>query len=467
MLLLAAGPVCAASICAASCGDTAGNPAATGPVHEGGSETSAADVGLDDSSIRVDAADAGENPFPGVWNAVPGTPPYCKYVMAADPAALRSKWIPCSSGRAGCRVLDSSWSARPGQRIYASRGSDPARVVNGKAILRIQRLFPYMLPDPYYAYYDVIEPLDGDPVLAIGAGPTWGTNGRPNVCSLLAFFGDHGVGFGAWPRDYSISTDSDEFIWGWAPWSSPSTLTTHVTKRSEWHAGGSAFFLDGTMGQNRIWLTIDNPRTTGWFDLSTKKAKLASGEIFSERPLAVPGGAVTFDANSPYAIAFVSDDGAVARLVTPTSPQFVTWKTLDRSNGDTLVWVESEYGLGYVNSTIWAAPLVASEATLARKKVAKLEDALQRGGARGVANRGVFVNLVGRNMALVTRLSDGMGWLVQGEPKQRFVDPVWVDDDDVLIETAPDPDGSRDEGATSILRLSRSSLGSPTVPSGL
>jgi hypothetical protein len=56
---------------------------------------------------------------------------------------------------------------------------------------------------------------------------------------------------------------------------------------------------------------------------------------------------------------------------------------------------------------------------------------------------------------------------VTGEPKQRFVEPVWVDDEDVLIETAPDPDGQMDFPPTGILRLSRASLGAPTVLSGL
>lgn len=104
---------------------------------------------------------------------------------------------------------------------------------------------------------------------------------------------------------------------------------------------------------------------------------------------------------------------------------------------------------------------------IARTKVAKIVDTLERGGARAIANRGVYLSLVGRNTALVTRLSDGMGWLVQGEPKERFVDPVWVDDNDVLIETAPDPDGTKDVPSTSVLRIARSSLGAPTVPSGL
>jgi hypothetical protein len=131
-----------------------------------------------------------------------------------------------------------------------------------------------------------------------------------------------------------------------------------------------------------------------------------------------------------------------------------------------LVWVESEQGLGYVNSTLWVAPLVTSEATLARRKVAKLDDGLERGGT-GVANKGVYLSLTGRNTALLTRLSDGAGWAIQGEAKQRFTSPVWVDDNDVLIETAPDPDGQTDWEPAGVLRLARSTLGAPTVPSGL
>lgn len=406
--------------------------------------------------------------FAGTWNQVPNTPAACKYLYAANPATLRSKWIACASGRAGCRTLDTSWTKTDGRRIFSSRITDSQRIAGGKAMLLTRRLWPGPFPNPYYAYIDVVEPLDDDPLLAIGAAPTW-VNGNGRTCNIQAIFGDFGLGFMAHPHDVlNPSAPNEDDIWGWAPWSMPNVFTTHTSKRVEWDAGNAISFQEATMGVDRIWARTQAPSTTALFRLSSKTWKLADGSPISETPSAVPGGVTVFEATQPFSIAFVSDEGVPVRLVTPTSPQFVTSKTVDRSSGNLLVWMESDYGgVGYANSTLWKAPFATSEAGVARTKVAKLVDALERGGARAVANAGVYLSLIGRNTALVTRLSDGIGWIVQGEPKERFVDPVWVDENDVLIETAPDPDGTKDFGSTSILRVARSSLGAPTMPSGL
>ena len=64
-------------------------------------------------------------------------------------------------------------------------------------------------------------------------------------------------------------------------------------------------------------------------------------------------------------------------------------------------------------------------------------------------------------------MSDGMGWLIQAEPQQRFVDAVWVDDDDVCIETADNTSPMFDLPPAGMMRLSRATLGLPTVASGL
>lgn len=79
----------------------------------------------------------------------------------------------------------------------------------------------------------------------------------------------------------------------------------------------------------------------------------------------------------------------------------------------------------------------------------------------------MFLSLTGRNTAVLRRLSDGAGWLIQAEPKERFVDAVWVDDDDVFIETAKDDDPKFDHYPSGLMRLSRATLGLPGVPSGL
>ncbi len=140
---------------------------------------------------------------------------------------------------------------------------------------------------------------------------------------------------------------------------------------------------------------------------------------------------------------------------------------MDRSAGNDLAWVESDDGFEYKNAVRWTAPLATSEGAIVRRKVAKLDDPLFRGGARSLANKGVLLSIAGRTTAVLTRLSDGMGWLSQAEPQQRFVDAVWVDDNDVFLETADDPTPQYDLPQSGIMRLSRATLGAPTVPSGL
>lgn len=418
-----------------------------------------------------------ENPFPGVWKPVPGTGSLCDYLMAEDPASLQSKWLDCPSGRAGCRVLDTSWTKYPGNTVDAYRRSESVRLVGDKAYMRLRRYWPpsSAQASPYVAYVDLIEPIDGAPVLAIGSAPKW-FDGKPRVCPIEAFFGDYGVAFEAWPRDRALGANAPvpETVFGWAPWSNAKSFTSKAVPRGDWgkNTPGTVFtttsilFMPESMGADRIWLGAEYPTTTAFLELGAQHARLMDTDVNTEMPIALPGGAVAYDLRSPVAIMFVADNGVPTRLVTPTSPQLVSFKAIDRSNGNTLVWVESEQGVGYVNSTLWGAPFVTSEASLARRKVAKLDDSLGRGGA-GVANKGVYLSLTGRNTALVTRLSDGLGWAIQGEAKHRFTSPVWVDDDDVFIETAPDPDGQADWEPAGVLRLSRGTLGAPTVPSGL
>jgi hypothetical protein len=439
--------------------------AEAGITPEGPSPTTdalAADPGMDASGETT--------PFPGAWSTAPGTPAYCNLRIADNPASLASKWIACPSGRVGCRQIDTSWTNNQGQKLEAQTVSDPIRLVGDVPYFKIRRTWPPADPTkgPWFAFADVIEPLDGAPVIAVGAA-AFQYQGEPRWCSIAGAFGDYGFGFFAVPRDPAIPLSmmgADLTIFGWASWADPGSLTTKAWSPSEIGAPG-AYFVSVTMGDRGFWLDGLSPKTTYGFDVTTQTGLLAQDRQHTEAPVGVPGGALVFETSSPYAIAFLKDDGSHGRLITPTAPQYVTWKTMDRSSGNDLVWVESDDGFEYKNATLWTAPLRASEGAIVRRKVAKLDDALFRGGARSPANKGVFLSLVGRSTALLTRLSDGMGWLIQAEPQQRFVDSVWVDDNDVFLETAEDPTPQYDLPQSGIMRLSRATLGAPTVPSGL
>lgn len=69
---------------------------------------------------------------------------------------------------------------------------------------------------------------------------------------------------------------------------------------------------------------------------------------------------------------------------------------------------------------------------------------------------------------MLTRLSDGMGWRIDAEAGEGFTQPVWVDDADVFLATAKIvPQIDRLGDTSTVIRISRATLGPPTVPPGL
>jgi hypothetical protein len=472
LLVLAAALVCAASCKAAhSDGDAAADAAPAPPPRRG-----AGDGEEPAAEIEASPPEEDEDPFAvGKWKPLPGIPSYCDVRLAENPAVLASKWEPCSSGRAGCRKLDTSWTKHPGTRLDSGAQLEQARLVAGTPYVLWRRRWPAPFGAAYglSGYIEVVEPLAGPPVFAMGQRGRRRADGSATYCAMGATFGDHGVGFSAQPRDPAAPVPSSGVsrmhVFGWAPWSALSAWTTRTFDSSELGVAEDTYFVESSMGARGFWFGTRKPKTATHFDVLTETATLADAPLVSEHPIPIPGGALVFDARPPFAIATVKEDGSVERLVTPTAPQFVTWKALDRSAGLALVWVESDYGnIGYANATLWTAPLAATEEALQRRMVAKLPDTKQRGGGWGVANRGVFLSLTGQSTALLTRLSDGMGWEIRAEPGEGFTQAIWVDDDDVLIETAEiNVQYDRLKYPSSVLRLSRASLGAPTVPSGL
>jgi hypothetical protein len=205
------------------------------------------------------------------------------------------------------------------------------------------------------------------------------------------------------------------------------------------------------------------------FDIATQKVIIPSNpqRLPGESPRAVADGALVVDYTNPYSLDLLRKDGSYLQLVAPSAPQVVTSFALDRSNGDAIVWVESDNQATYTNSTMWTAPYTTSAASLARRKVALIaNDTLHLGGSAMVVNRGVALNLIGPSVALLTRLADGMSWTIAAEPGRPFVQPVWVDDSDVMLTTADGTLKNYRAYPSGIVRIARTSLGAPTVLPG-
>lgn len=401
-------------------------------------------------------------PFIGAWAPIPEAPACCTAVVAQAPSRSISAWTwsPCPSGRAGCRVLNVDWTTNPGRSIDF-RTTEAVRIVGGQPYMTYSRVFPTgpLSLNGMSAFIDVVQPIDGAPIFAVGvaADPTTFVAG----CSFWSTFGEAGIGF--------VGNSGPTYFVSWSSWNSPSQMSSKIVSNADLGIGPSGY-PQGTVLGTQFYFETKGPDSVDIFDIVSQKIIIPSTpqRLPGESPRAVPDGALVMDYTMPFRVDLLRMDGAYAELIAPTSPQVVTALALDRSNGNALVWVESDNQATYLNSSIWTAPYTTNAGSLSRRKVAVISnDTLHYGGGGMVVNRGVTLNLIDPSVALITRLSDGMSWRVAAEPGRPFVWPVWVDDNEVWLTTA---DGSLKGYSTypsDVVRIARSTLGPPTVPPGL
>lgn len=217
-------------------------------------------------------------------------------------------------------------------------------------------------------------------------------------------------------------------------------------------------------GAERIFIETKGPSSVAAIDPTTRKVFAATSPSSTTRPraevpLPVPGGAVVFDLE-PYGIAFLADDGRFEHLYAPSKGWVPTEIKIDRSAANAIVWAESVYGAtGYEQVTLWTSPAAQTAADFRPRRIGRLPSTTQRGGAMA-ANRDAVLTIADPTTATITRISDGAIWSVAGEPGDDFVLPLWIDDDEVWIATAPAGAGAAN--MSGILRIRRDSLGAPT-----
>jgi hypothetical protein len=205
------------------------------------------------------------------------------------------------------------------------------------------------------------------------------------------------------------------------------------------------------------------------FRLSDKQVVPSTqpSDIGSERPLPVPGGYVALVAQSPYYLAFMPIEGGYRPLVRALPGNQVTWVGVDVSDQSRLVWQETNLTTDQI--ILYTSPFANTEAGIVRKAVAVLPTSIG-----GVVNAGIFVNSGGQSsvatpkMTRMVRLSDGLGWDVPAEPDTPMVEPLWVNADSVWVfisRVLPGQPGYPDRGG--LIRVGRSTLGAPSIPSGI
>lgn len=392
-------------------------------------------------------------PFPGTWLPIPGAPPECGVRLAADPGkdVPATQWIQCPSGRKGCRKLDVSWTQFKLFALYAP----PVRLVSGTPYFYYGRKHPKSdLPaGGYDSSIWLVEPIDKQPVFAYATPPA----AEPSIsCG-----GRLDVHPGGVALVLLANALSENPFMSTAPWSNLLDITT--TQFSIQDLGSSGAVQRMSAGGGAMFLATADPFNMAVFDIA-KRTMTPMGKPPrppAEHPVGVKDGALAV-AGGAGGLWFVRPDASYVRLVDSTANRVLFNVAVDRANGENLVWLEGDRPYDDLfNVDLWTAPYTTNPANVARKKVTSL-GTLQYGGGVLVANAGMALVRETLYSSRLVRLSDGWGWSIPAEPKERMIDAVWVDDNEVWIGTGPEL-GVTGDYATSIMRLQRSELGPPTV----
>jgi hypothetical protein len=224
-----------------------------------------------------------------------------------------------------------------------------------------------------------------------------------------------------------------------------------------------------SVGATHGFLETWSPETVNVVDFVARVVEppIATARPRQIAPRAVHGGAfVEYVAPPVYAIHFLAEDGSWTPVVSAQPGRIITEHAVDRSANDTLVWAESERSAaGFVNTVLWTTPYATSAAAAAPRKLAAVADAFASGANGFIANRGAIVATTGKTTAVVIRTSDGVGWQIDAEPDVYFGAPIWVDDDEVWLQTSLRSDA--DPTVDGMVRIRRDTLGAPTIPAGI
>lgn len=439
----------------AGCGGTS----AVGTTADAGGDA-AADVRIRDASIdrNEPLGDAGSDWswLPGEWGEVPGIPNFCQARMAKNPARdiPPLAWKACTGAIPGCRQLVVDWHPGPGRRQVANWTPDSfKRLADGRVVMTLARLYP--TPDGGSDHTMIlVYDLDGSARFGLAEDSRFVPKGEYNRCGSAFSAGDEGISIRTDLFKESISS------FGAATWADPYSL-----KRSREVAFKELNKGAGIQVSNRgtVYMTTQITGGLALFDFATDEPVIPrDGAALAaiESPRTTRDGAVVFRLANRVALDFLKPDGTTTRLAEAQGARHISGFAIDRKANDSLVWVESDTIQPATNTVLWTAPSAETMASLARRRVTAFSDPGGDGGGHMVADGGYALTQVSNKKALLIRLSDGWGWPIDAETDRIFLQPLWVDDNDVWMLTGI-PDLVIQDG---IMRVSRASLGAPTVP---
>lgn len=422
----------------------------------------AVDAVADAQRPRPDAApsDAAEDPdafvidrswLSGDWDLPPNPPPRCDRLIARTPArdVPSLTWKACDSARAQCRLADVTWSTARGY-TFGTASKEPVRLdPNGTPYIAYFRVTP-RTDQPYWPLHSiqVVEQMDGPVVFAEAAPLTPGSQ-----CGSQVQTSTRGIVHTLFSSVLKVDRYRSS---NWATLASFAEAFVPLAATIG-APGGTIAGADSSI------VLTDDPE--GWVLVNQKTGAVTlprnGGVRMSfDDPRELPGGFLTryFSGNLP--VVYLKNDGSFVELLTAPAARTVTGYAVDRTAGNALVWVEATGLAPSTNPVLYTSPFAATASGLAPRRVTAFDDPRGHGGGYMIAAHGMALQVVSATRALLTRLADGTSWNIDPEPGMAFANPLWVDDQDVWLDTGKlSTDGTAIIKGETILRIARTSLG--------
>ncbi len=383
---------------------------------------------------------------PGPWEPLGSGPP-CGINISLDPAASAPPfpWRACMSGRAGCLTFFAESPIREFWSFQPSRLAQPYEDSSGV----------------HFSYTRQIAAPSGRVALAVvqtlhGAGE-------------VAFAGRFGENSCAVLNVHS------------SPFGTAASIFEHPPIEGREEGPAFAHILHAPKGEMRRFTAVEvtsqlnrNPFIRGLAhgdgfvgiqgSHSPSALTIADGRVVSETPpvsggelLPVPGGYLV---KLDEGIGFVPIQGASRMLIRPLAGNEIVSFAVDVTAGNEIVWLESDAPIS--TSTVYASPFGLSERSISRRAVAKLPLA-----TAGVVNEGVLAAPISASKLRIVRISDGLGWDVDGESDAQFMTNIWVNREFAWMGVSKASDGPPGVAFfAGMVRVPRPTE-PPTIPSGL
>jgi hypothetical protein len=454
------------------------DPATPGPSTDASpSATSGPDGAADAVSSGTPSSDAGADsgkwtprftfPYPGEWVHDDRAPDWCGLKVAKAPARDLPgfTWKACSGQRVQCSTYDfDSWPEAPHLGTMFVAQLEPLYRA-GKAPL-FHFAWDFYQEGRYTHRASTLQPLDGPVEAAVShdlANPAGAAFAAHFEADKLALTGNCSRDFrvdaveASWFEVGSLPYDADAQVW-------PNAWNT--VKR------GIAF--DFAFGRSDdtlyVQLQFENGGGIHTFDRATgtEYALEKPGEtLYASRAFPVEGGALyTAGAFDGY-VAFMTPKAESRRVITAERGSYVHNYTVDRSDGDRLVWIEGISTIdGEHDFKLYTAPFTTEASKLQKHFVRDLPLPKGRDGNYNemVANKGFVLLVPDTETALLTRLSDGAQWRIRQQADHPFSTPVWLDDEDLTFLTSRSSLIQSGRVPDSLLRVGRATLGPPSFP---